>query len=82
MHHRPSQPGPHSPSSTISPNELQSQGKMQLLLVLFLFVFSILFVVNAYQFLKGQSMVNFITKNFLICFFLLISSIRISSSFS
>ena len=42
----------------------------------------ILCVVNAYQFLKGQFMVNFTAKNFLICLFLLISSIRIPSSFS
>ena len=37
MHHIPSQPGPHSPLSTVSPNEPQSQDKMQLLLVLFVF---------------------------------------------
>ena len=47
-----------------------------------LLFFKILFVVNAYQFLKGQFMTNFTTKNFLICLFLLISSIRIPGSFS
>lgn len=37
MYHRPSQPGPSSPLSTILPSEPLSQGKMQLLLVLFFF---------------------------------------------